>query len=111
MDLPIYLSATSVTFDNGKEFAEHERLQQQGIDTYFADPYKSIQRARNENINGLIRHEEHCFVKPKSSSFDGLSDEQIQQIEDALNNRPRKSLGWLTPNEVMAIFYTVALAA
>ena len=99
-------NAYSVTFDNGKEFAEHERLQQQGIDTYFADPYKSIQRARNENTNGLIRQ----YV-PKSSSFDGLSHEQIQQIEDALNNRPRKSLGWLTPNEVMASFYTVALAA
>ena len=104
-------NAYSVTFDNGKEFAEHERLQQRGIDTYFADPYKSIQRARNENTNGLIRYEEHCSVKPKSSSFDDLSHEQIQQIEDALNNRPRKSLGWLTPNEVMASFYTVALAA
>lgn len=104
-------NAYSVTFDNGKEFAEHERLQQRGIDTYFADPYKSIQRARNENTNGLIRYEEHCSVKPKSSSFDDLSHEQIQQIEDALNNRPRKSLGWLTPNEVMASFYTVALAS
>lgn len=41
-------NAYSVTFDNGKEFAEHERLRQQGIDTYFADPYKSIQRARKK---------------------------------------------------------------
>lgn len=99
-------SAYSVTFDNGKEFAKHEWLQQQGIDTYFADPYKSIQRARNENTNGLIRQ-----YLPKSSSFDSISYEQIRQIEDALNNRPRKTLGWLTPNEVMANFYTVALAA
>ena len=58
--------------------------------------------------SGLIFGEYHT-VKPKSSSFDDLSHEQIQQIEDALNNRPRKSLGWLTPNEVMASFYTVAL--
>ena len=79
---------------------------EQAVTIQFADPYKSIQRARNENINGLIRQ----YV-PKSSSFDGLSHEQIQQIEDALNNRPRKSLGWFTPNEVMAGFYTVALAA
>lgn len=40
-----------------------------------------------------------------------MSHKQIQQIEDALNNHPRKSLGWLTPNEVMAGFYTVALTA
>ena len=103
--------ALSVTFDNGKEFAEHERLKQQGIDTYFADPYKSNQRARNENTNGLIRNEEHCSVKPKSSSFEHITNEQIRYIEDALNSRPRKSLGWYTPSDVMASFYTVALVA
>ena len=47
--------AYSVTFDNGKEFSEHWRIKEAGIETYFADPYKSIQRARNENSNGLIR--------------------------------------------------------
>lgn len=98
--------AYSVTFDNGKEFAEHKRITDAGIDTYFADPYKSIQRARNENTNGLIRQ-----YLPKSSSFDDVSNEQIEQIEFALNYRPRKTLGWYTPSEVMAGFYTVALAA
>ena len=98
--------AYSVTFDNGKEFSEHKRITDTGIDTYFADPYKSIQRARNENTNGLIRQ-----YLPKSSSFDGVSNEQIEQIEFALNHRPRKTLGWYTPSEVMAGFYTVALAA
>ncbi|ENU63930.1 hypothetical protein F980_00394 [Acinetobacter lwoffii NIPH 715] len=98
--------AYSVTFDNGKEFAEHKRITDAGIDTYFADPYKSIQRARNENTNGLIRQ-----YLPKSSSFDDVSNEQIEQIEFALNHRPRKTLGWYTPSEVMAGFYTVALAA
>ena len=49
--------AYSVTFDNGKEFSEHKRITDVGIETYFADPYKSIQRARNENTNGLIRLE------------------------------------------------------
>ena len=98
--------AYSVTFDNGKEFSEHKRITDAGIETYFADPYKSIQRARNENTNGLIRQ-----YLPKSLSFDGVSNEQIEQIEFALNHRPRKTLGWYTPSEVMAGFYTVALAA
>jgi len=66
----------------------------------------SNQRARNENTNGLIRQ-----YLPKSSAFDTVSDTQIQAIEEALNNRPRKSLGWFTPSQVMANFYTVALAA
>ena len=98
--------AHSVTFDNGKEFSEHQRLTNRGIDTYFADAYCSNQRARNENTNGLIRQ-----YLPKSSSFEHIGQERIQQIEDALNNRPRKSLGWRTPSEVMAGFYTVALAS
>lgn len=98
--------AYSVTFDNGKEFSEHRRITDAGIETYFADPYKSIQRARNENTNGLIRQ-----YLPKSSSFDHVSKERIEQIETALNNRPRKTLGWYTPSDIMAGFYTVALAA
>ena len=98
--------AYSVTFDNGKEFSAHRRIQEVGIDTYFADPYQSNQRARNENTNGLIRQD-----LPKSSSFDAVTEAQVQHIEAALNNRPRKSLGWYTPSEVMAGFYTVALAA
>ncbi len=98
--------AYSVTFDNGKEFSEHKRITDVGIDTYFADPYKSIQRARNENTNGLIRQ-----YLPKSSSFDDVSNDEIEQIEFSLNHRPRKTLGWYMPSEVMAGFYTVALAA
>ena len=102
----IQIAPLSVTFDDGKEFSEHKRITDAGIETYFADPYKSIQRARNENTNGLIRQ-----YLPKSSSFDDVSNEQIKQIEFALNHRPRKTLGWYTPSEVMAGFYTVALAA
>ncbi|BBR72617.1 Transposase of Transposase, IS30 family [Acinetobacter baumannii] len=94
-----------MTFDNGKEFSEHKRITTTGIDTYFANPYKSIQRARNENTNGLIRQ-----YLPQSS-FDDVSHEEIEQIEFALNHRPRKTLGWYTPSEVMAGFYTVALTA
>ena len=85
--------ADCVRFDNNKAFFEQERLSNQGIDTYFADPYRSIQRARNENTNGLIWHEEHCSVKPKPSSFDNISEAQIQVIKYHLNHRSRKSLG------------------
>lgn len=98
--------AHSVTFDNGKEFSEHRRITDAGIDIYFADPYRSNQRARNENTNGLIRQ-----YLPKSTPFDQVSEERIREIESTLNDRPRKSLGWHTPSEIMAGFYTVALAA
>lgn len=67
----------SMTFDNGKEFSEHERIIYQGIGRYFADPYRSIQWARNENTNDLIRQ----FL-PKSSSFKYITKAQIQAIEE-----------------------------
>lgn len=77
--------AYSVTFDNGKEFSKHKRIANTSIDTYFAALYKSIQQARNENTNSLI----HQYL-PKSSSFEEVSNEEIEQIEFALNHRPRK---------------------
>ncbi|RYY79422.1 MAG: IS30 family transposase [Moraxellaceae bacterium] len=98
--------AYSVTFDNGKEFAEHQQLHRVGIDVHFADPYHSNQRARNENTNGLIRQ-----YLPKAMPLDQVTVEQTNAIAEALNSRPRKSLGWLTPAQVMANFHTVALAA
>ncbi len=55
----------------------------------FCDPYSSWQRGLNENINGLIRQ----YI-PKGSSFENISKKQIKEIEDKLNHRPRKSLGW-----------------
>ena len=78
-----YLAAMPA--NQGKDFSEHKRITDAGIEKYFADPYKSIQRARNENTNDLIRQ-----YLPKSSSFDDVSNEQIEQIEFALNHRPRK---------------------
>lgn len=94
----------SITFDNGKEFAEHSRLSARGTDTYFADPYRSNQRARNENTNGLIRQ-----YLPKGMRLDMLTEAEIVPIQHALNNRPRKTLGWLTPAQVFAGVYGVAL--
>ncbi len=86
----------TLTVDNGKEFASHESVAETlQIKVYFADPYSAWQRGLNENTNGLIRQ----YV-PKGSDVRTLTDEQVQHIMYRLNNRPRKSLGFLTPNEV-----------
>jgi IS30 family transposase len=86
----------TLTVDNGKEFASHESVAETlRIKVYFADPYSAWQWGLNENTNGLIRQ----YV-PKGSDVRILTDQQIQRIMDRLNNRPRKSLGYLTPNEV-----------
>jgi IS30 family transposase len=89
-------TAHTLTLDNGKEFSEHKRLSTVlGTDIYFADPYASWQRGLNEQINGLIRQ-----YLPKSTDFTQLTHWDIKRIENRLNNRPRKTLGFKTPNEV-----------
>ena len=86
----------TLTVDNGKEFASHESVAKTlRIKVYFADPYSAWQRGLNENTNGLIRQ----YV-PKRSDVRTLTDKQVRHIMNRLNNRPRKSLGYLTPNEV-----------
>ena len=86
----------TLTVDNGKEFASHESVAEAlQIKVYFADPYSAWQRGLNENTNGLIRQ----YV-PKGSDVRTLTNEQVQLIMNRLNNRPRKTLGYLTPNEV-----------
>lgn len=86
----------TITFDNGTEFAHHEKMTQAlGIDVYFAHPYAAYERGRNENTNGLLRQ----YV-PKSTCFPKLTDRQLQRYVDELNDRPRKKLGYRTPNEV-----------
>lgn len=87
----------SLTYDNGSEGTKHTEIRDGYlVDTYFCDPYKSYQKGSIENTNGLIRE-----YFPKGMDFDQLTDEQIQTVEDKLNNRPRKKLGYLTPNEAM----------
>ena len=86
----------TLTFDNGTEFAHHERIAEAlPLDVYFADPYASYQRGTNENTNGLIRR-----YLPKGSSFVALTQRQLDSIVEQINNRPRKCLGYRTPNEV-----------
>ena len=96
-DLPEDLLRT-MTLDNGKEFAQHELLAEQlGLDTYFARPYASWQRGLNENTNGLLRQ-----FFPKGTDFSRISHREVARAEKLLNERPRKSLGYKTPCEVIA---------
>jgi len=86
----------TLTFDNGPEFAHHERMAKDlPLDVYFADPYASYQRGTNENTNGLIRR-----YLPKGRSFADLTQRQLDSIVEQINNRPRKCLGYRTPNEL-----------
>ena len=95
----------TLTLDNGLEFAKHEEITDAiGIEVYFAKPYCSWERGTNENTNGLIRQ-----FFPKSMRLDRLTDDEVQVVEDSLNNRPRKKLGFLTPLEVKSRDWSVAL--
>lgn len=85
----------TLTVDNGNENAGHEMITNALRTTcYFAHPYHSWERGTNENTNGLIR-----WYFPKGTDFAIIPDEAIKAVEDALNNRPRKRLGWKTPLE------------
>ncbi len=86
----------SITADNGKEFAYHERISEQlSVDFYFAHPYCSWERGLNENTNGLIRQ-----YFPKSTDFKEITDKAVEEVMEKLNNRPRKTLGFKTPKEL-----------
>ncbi len=85
-----------MTYDNGLEMANHKWLSENtGMDIYFAHPYSSWERGTNENTNGLIRR----FL-PKGTDFNDVSIEELKRIESNLNNRPRKVLGFKTPNQI-----------
>jgi len=71
----------SITMDNGLEFVKHEELKKLGIDTYFADPYCSCQRGTNEYHNGVLRR-----YLPKGTNFNGLTQEDLDDIVEEINN-------------------------
>ena len=94
---PYQKKVHTITSDNGKEFAEHKMISSElNLDFYFARPYHSWERGANENINGLIRQ-----YFPKKTSFENISDDDVKRVEEILNNRPRKKLNFLTPNEFL----------
>lgn len=102
--LPLKDKVLTITSDNGFEFIRHQTIAERlDADFFFADPYSSWQRGTNENTNSLVRQ-----YFPKKSDFTVLSDENVQFVNDRLNNRPRKTLGFRTPNEVFHN-YSVAL--
>jgi len=105
---PLAGHVKTLTYDNGKEFAEHALIDQAlGSTSYFADPYSSWQRGSNENLNGLIRQ----YI-PKSRPLETVTDAELAKIENLLNHRPRKRLGFKTPHEVFTkSFNPVALRA
>ncbi|MDD4289787.1 MAG: IS30 family transposase [Patescibacteria group bacterium] len=86
----------TITYDNGSTFAEYEMIEKKtGISIFFANPYHSWERGSNENANGLLRQ-----FFPKKSSFAIITQEYIDTVCKLINNRPRKRLNYLTPNEV-----------
>lgn len=97
------LTVESVSLDNGSEFSEFRKLEEDlSTLVYFAEPHKPWQRGTNENTNDIVR-----FFFPKGFDFRTVTDEDIQYVEDLINNRPRACLNWKTPAEV---FFTKSVA-
>lgn len=86
----------TMTYDNGHEFAAHEMIERDtGMTIYFAFPYHSWERGTNENTNGLLRQ-----FFPKKMPFAGISQNQLDNVVQLINTRPRKRLCYQTPSEV-----------
>lgn len=86
----------SITFDNGKEFCSHEQIADTlACQTYFANSYHSWERGSNENANGLLRQ-----YFPKGKSLDPVSSEKVLWAQDRINNRPKRVLGYNSPERV-----------
>ncbi len=87
----------SITFDNGLEAAHHTRIRDgYNIQTYFCDAYASWQKGGVENLNGLLRE-----YLPRKINISTITEKGIHDIQECLNTRPRKKLGYLTPNEIV----------
>jgi len=94
----------TITADNGKEFSEHEKIAAAlNAQFYFAHPYSSWERGLNENTNGLIRQ-----YYPKKTSLVSVDKQKLVDVQNKLNNRPRKTLGFDTPEQLF-LYSLVAL--
>ncbi len=87
----------SLTWDRGKELSQHASFTvETGLPVFFADPQSPLQRGTNEKTNGLLRQ-----YFPKSTDVSRWTAEELEAVAHALNTRPRKTLGWKTPAEVL----------
>jgi IS30 family transposase len=97
--------AKTLTFDNGKEFAEHARFDTAlQSATYFADPFASWQRGSNENFNDLLRQ----YI-PNKRLLSNVTDRELRMVQADLNSRPRKRLVFKPPMRCLCSLYRVAL--
>jgi IS30 family transposase len=95
----------SITFDNGNENVKHTKIKEMyNIATYFCDVAAPYQKGGVENINGLLRQ-----YWPKWRDLGSLTDEEVRKIQEQINNRPRKKLGYQTPNEMLQRYLSGAL--
>jgi len=95
-DLPPQLRRT-LTWDQGKEMALHEQItHSSGTNVYFCDAHSPWQRGTNENTNGLLRD-----YFPKGTDLSTVTPEGLQHVADEINNRPRKTLGWARPADLL----------
>ena len=98
-NLPVELWR-SLTWDRGKELSDHSRFTiESGVKVFFADPHSPWQRGTNENTNGLLRQ-----YFPKGTDLARWNVQELQAVAHTLNARPRKTLGWKTPAEVLDKF-------
>jgi transposase, IS30 family len=102
---PVSARVHTITADNGREFVEHEEIAAQlAARFYFAHPYAAWERGVNENTNGLVRQ-----YFPKGLALATITCGAVRRVQERLNNRPRKTLGYRTPNEVFFKERRVAL--
>ena len=91
----------TLTFDNGSEFVEHEKIAKSlNAKTFFAHPYSSWERGINENTNGLLRQ-----FFPKKTDFKTVTNQELKNAVNNLNNRPRKTRNYKTPNQLFNCYF------